>query len=117
MMGGVAVEQMLFGEPSTGSEKDLRGATEIARAMVATYGMGTSLGRVAVGGKAGEVFLGRDFTQMQNISQSTLEAVDVEIRAILEEAEAQAAAILTANRPIVDAIVDQLLENVKVRPV
>jgi cell division protease FtsH len=110
-MGGAAVEQMVFGETTTGSEGDLRSATSVARAMVATFGMGEALGRVAVGQKSGEVFLGRDFTQMQNISPATLEAVDGEVRTLLDAAEAKATAILRANRTIVEAIVAHLLEH------
>jgi len=110
-LGGAAVEQMVFGETTTGSEGDLRSATSVARAMVATFGMGEALGRVAVGQKSGEVFLGRDFTQMQNISPATLEAVDGEVRTLLDAAEAKATAILRANRVIVETIVAHLLDH------
>ncbi len=110
-MGGVAIEQMTLGELTTGSEGDLRTATSLARAMVATFGMGQSLGRVAVGQKSGEVFLGRDFTKMQEVSPATLESVDREVRFILEEAEATATAILRANQGAVATIVATLLER------
>jgi cell division protease FtsH len=111
IMGGVAVEQMMFGEATTGSEGDLSQATQIARAMVATFGMGQSLGRVAVGQKSGEVFLGRDFTKMQEVSPATLEAVDREVRQILEGAESEATAILRTNRSLVDDVAGRLVES------
>lgn len=110
-MGGVAVEQHVFGLTTTGSEGDLRSATGLARAMVATFGMGESLGRVAVGQKSGEVFLGRDFTKMQEVSPATLEAVDREVRSILESAEADATAILRSNAALVEKAVALLLER------
>ncbi|MHB8510601.1 MAG: ATP-dependent zinc metalloprotease FtsH [Actinomycetota bacterium] len=110
-MGGVAVEQSIFGYTTTGCEGDLRSATSIARAMVATFGMGHSLGRVAVGQKSGEAFLGRDFTKMQEVSPATLDAVDKEVREILENAERDATGIIMGNRTIVEAMVAYLMEH------
>ncbi|HEX9774406.1 MAG TPA: ATP-dependent zinc metalloprotease FtsH [Actinomycetota bacterium] len=110
-LGGVAVEQLVFGEVTTSSQGDLRSASDLARSMVATYGMGKALGRVAVAKAAGEVFLGRDFTQMQQVSPATLEAVDGEIRELLEQAEHAAAEALRANRARVEEIAALLLEH------
>lgn len=111
IMGGVAIEQHQFGLTTTGSEGDLRQATGIARAMVATFGMGESLGRVAVGQKSGEVFLGRDFTKISEVAPATLEAVDREVRAILERAEEEATEIIRVNGRRIEEIVDLLLEH------
>jgi cell division protease FtsH len=109
LMGGLAAEEMTFGQITTGNEADLRTATGIARAMVATYGMGETLGRAAFAQKAGEVFLGRDFSKMQEVSPATLEAVDREVRAILEYAEQHAVTILQTNREVLDTITSHLL--------
>ena len=109
LLAGAAVEEAAFGELSTGSEGDLRKATEVARAMVATYGMTASLGRVAIAEKAGEVFLGRDFSKMQAVSPQTLEAVDLEVRRLLDEAEECARKSLQANSAVVSDLVDLLL--------
>jgi cell division protease FtsH len=111
LMGGLAAEEILIGQITTGNEGDLRAATGIARAMVATYGMGETLGRAAFAQKAGEVFLGRDFTKMQEVSPATLEAVDREVRAILEHAEEHARTILEANRETLNGITRHLLEH------
>ena len=110
-MGGVAAEQVLLGETTTAVEGDLREATAISRSMVATYGMGETLGRVAFGQKSGEVFLGRDFTQMQNVSAATMEAVDSEVRTLMDDAEKQAWKIITANLVIANRLVALLLER------
>jgi len=111
LLGGLAAEELLLGEISTGNERDLRTATEIARAMVATYGMGDSLGRVAFAQKSGEVFLGRDFTRMQEVSPATLEAVDGEVRTILDRAERLAVAVLQENRALLDSLTTTLLDR------
>jgi len=109
-MGGPAVEQLVFGEITTGSEGDLHTATQLARSMVANLGMGESIGRVAIGQKSGEVFLGRDFTKMQEVSPATLEAVDREVRVLLGHAETAAIDILTANRDLVEQVATTLYE-------
>jgi cell division protease FtsH len=111
LMGGLAAEEILYGQITTGNEGDLRQATQLARAMVATYGMGQTLGRAAFAQKAGEVFLGRDFTKMQEVSPATLEAVDAEVHAILDHAEAHARTILEAHREMLDGITHHLLER------
>jgi cell division protease FtsH len=111
LMGGLAAEEILFGQITTGNEGDLRNATQLARAMVATYGMGKTLGRAAFAQKAGEVFLGRDFTKMQEVSQATLEAVDREVHTILDGAESHARTILEAHRDLLDGITAHLLER------
>jgi cell division protease FtsH len=111
MMGGLAAEEILLGQITTGNEGDLRAATSLARAMVATYGMGQTLGRAAFAQKAGEVFLGRDFTRMQEVSQATLESVDAEVRAILDHAEVHARTILEAHREVLDGIAHHLLQR------
>jgi cell division protease FtsH len=111
LMGGLAAEELELGEITTGSEGDLRAATQIARNMVATFGMGETLGRAAIAHKAGEVFLGRDFAKMQEVSPATLEAVDREIHVILDRAESQARQALERNRAVADEIRDTLLER------
>jgi len=111
LMGGLAAEELMLGEISTGNERDLRTATDIARAMVATYGMGETLGRVAVAQKSGEVFLGRDFTRMQEVSPATLEAVDGEVRAILDRAEHAALDVLRRNATLLESLTTTLLDE------
>ena len=111
LMGGLAAEEILIGQVTTGNEADLRTATQIARAMVATYGMGETLGRAAFAHKAGEVFLGRDFTKMQEVSPATLEAVDREVRVILDHAEDHARTILEANLETLHGITRHLLDR------
>jgi cell division protease FtsH len=110
MFGGLAAEQMAFGEVSTGNAQDLHEATELAKKMAGTYGMTPELARMQIV-KEGASYLGRDFTTMSMTSADTLKAMDTEIRAILLQAEQRAAQICERNRPVVDQIVAILLEN------
>ncbi|MGH9179265.1 MAG: ATP-dependent zinc metalloprotease FtsH [Acidimicrobiales bacterium] len=110
-MAGIAAEELVFGHPSTGSEQDLGRATDIARDMAGRYGMSARLGRMRVLHEHREVFLGRDYLSTRDVSQPTMEHLDAEIRRILDEQEAAAAAILVANRAVLDATAAALVDH------
>ncbi|MHB8510878.1 MAG: ATP-dependent zinc metalloprotease FtsH [Actinomycetota bacterium] len=110
LMGGLAAENMIFGEISTGNTGDLEKATELARKMVATWGMTHEVGRVTIQ-KAGAQYLGRDAASLMSVSQTVLESVDREIQNFIEEAEHRAEKILRANKKIMDDLVESLLEK------
>jgi cell division protease FtsH len=110
IMGGLAAENMIFGEISTGNTGDLERATELARKMVATWGMTHEVGRVTIQ-KAGAQYLGRDAASLMAVSQTVLESIDREIRDFIEEAEHRSEKILRTNRKVMDGLVEQLLEH------
>ncbi|MDQ2728877.1 MAG: ATP-dependent zinc metalloprotease FtsH [Actinomycetota bacterium] len=103
-MAGIAVEEIVFGDPSTGSERDLERATATARDMVGRFGMSPRLGRARVLRSPGEVFLGRDYLVAGDVSQPTLERLDIEVRRILAEQEETARHILHANGDTINAL-------------
>jgi len=107
-MAGVAAEQLVFGQISTGSEADLERATNAARDMAGRYGMSTRLGRVRVLREEREIFLGRDYLSTRDVSQPTLEHLDGEVRRILDEQESRSRAILLANRDVVGSLASAL---------
>src|SRR6188508_823018 len=84
-LGGHASEKLVFGEMSTGAENDIEVATNIARKMVKEYGMSDRLGPVALGHKEELVFLGREIGEQKNYSEKTAEAIDEEIRLLIDE--------------------------------
>jgi cell division protease FtsH len=110
-MAGVAAEELVLGQPSTGSEQDLERATNTARDMAGRYGMSARLGRVRVLKDHGEVFLGRDYLASQDVSQPTLENLDAEVRRILDEEEAAASRILSAHRKVLDSLTTALMSQ------
>jgi cell division protease FtsH len=110
-MAGVAAEELVLGQPSTGSEQDLERATNTARDMAGRYGMSARLGRVRVLKDHGEVFLGRDYMASQDVSQPTLENLDAEVRRILDEEEAAASKILSAHRSILELLASALMSQ------
>ena len=59
LLGGRAAEQLVLGDISTGASNDIQRATQMARKMVATYGMSEQLGTVAFDAGHDEVFIGQ----------------------------------------------------------
>ncbi len=108
-MAGVAAEELLLGQTSTGAEADLERATGIARDMAGRFGMSTRLGRVRILHEQREVFLGRDYLYTRDVSQPTLEHLDLEVRTILDDQEAAAKAILIAHRHVLESLATALV--------
>ena len=111
LTGGRVAEQMVFNEISTGAGNDLERATELVRAMVCEYGMSEAIGPLTVGKRHSNPFLGRDMMEDRNYSEQIAQAIDKEIRTIMDTGYERAKAILTENRAKMDAIVKVLLEK------
>ncbi len=111
MMGGRAAEELSMGTMTSGAQDDLTQATRLARHMVLDWGMSHRLGPVHLGGDEQEVFLGEDLARTRAFSDQTAHEVDLEVRAILEEAMDRARTLLTDYRASLDRIVDALIEN------
>jgi cell division protease FtsH len=109
-MGGRIAEEMVTGDFSNGAYGDLKQATRIARAMVCDYGM-SELGPVAMGENQDTVFLGRDITRSQQVSEDTARKIDDAISTILHSQYKRAQEIITENRVALDKIAGALLEH------
>jgi cell division protease FtsH len=109
-LGGHAAETVVFGEMSTGAENDIEKATTIARKMVKEYGMSDRLGPVALGHKEELVFLGREIGEQKNYSEKVAEAIDEEIRRLIDTGYARAVTIIKEQRPILDALARELIQ-------
>ncbi len=110
LAGGRAAEELVFGDPTTGAANDLEKATEIARQMVERYGMSERIGFVGLT-RGDPVFLGQGFGYPATHSDETSTAIDQEIRDIISAAQREAATILSAHRPALDAMAAELLEK------
>jgi cell division protease FtsH len=110
-LGGHAAERVVFGEMSTGAENDIEVATNIARKMVKEYGMSERLGPVALGHKEELVFLGREIGEQKNYSEKVAEAIDEEIRRLIDAGYAMAVQILTERREILDTLAGELVKH------
>jgi cell division protease FtsH len=110
LMAGIAAENLIFGEGSTGGEQDIEQATDLARDIVARYGMSPELGPVRLLAKASEGFLGND-VPLGDISIETQTAIDNEIRRLVADAQAEAAALLSRHRATLDDLAARLDEE------
>src|SRR5438874_3195184 len=110
LLGGNAAEKLIFGDTTTGAENDIEKATNIARKMVKEYGMSERLGTVALGHKEELVFLGREIGEQKNYSEKTAEAIDEEIRRLIDEGYAAAVQIITDHRDVLDHIAAALIQ-------
>jgi len=108
-LGGHCAEKLVFGEMSTGAQNDLEVATNLARKMVCEYGMSDSLGPRTFGHKEEMVFLGREISEQKNYSEKMAEAIDDEIRRLIETAHNEAMSILEERRPVLDLMSDELI--------
>ncbi|MCC7328197.1 MAG: cell division protein FtsH, partial [Burkholderiales bacterium] len=110
LFGGRIAEELFMNQMTTGASNDFERATEIARSMVTRYGMSDEMGPMVYGENEGEVFLGRSVTTQKNVSESTMQKVDEEIRKIIDSQYAVARKLLEDNRDKVEAMAKALLE-------
>lgn len=111
-MGGRIAEKLIYGADgiTTGAGSDLRKATEIARDMIIEQGMGSKLrDQVFHEDNGGMVF--DKITHERPYSDATAEEIDREVEALIKEAAKRAETVLKANRPVLDALKDALLEH------
>jgi cell division protease FtsH len=110
LFGGRIAEEIFMHQMTTGASNDFERATEIARRMVTQWGMSDELGPMVYGENEGEVFLGRSITTHKNVSETTMQKVDAEIRRIVDEQYKIARKLIEDNRDKVEAMAKALLE-------
>lgn len=104
-LGGMAAEQVVFGVITTGAESDLEQVTNLARGMVGRWGMSHKVGRLTA--------IPSDAQQAYGLSAApaTLDAVDGEMRRIVDECYEVACRLLRENRDRLDSLSAALLAN------
>ncbi len=110
-LGGRTAEEVVFGDPSTGASNDIEKATHLARKMVMEYGMSDRLGPLQYGRPEAEVFLGRDYTRNQDLSNEVAAAIDEEVRFLITQAHDEARVIIEAHRDALDRVAEVLIER------
>jgi cell division protease FtsH len=111
LLGGRSAEEVIFGRVTTGAANDLQRATDIAEQMVGTYGMSDTLGPLAYDKQGGGRFLGGGNNPRRVVSDATAQAIDREVRALVDRGHDTALAILEANRPLLEEIAEKILEK------
>jgi cell division protease FtsH len=111
LFGGRVAEELVLEHTTTGAGNDIEKATDLARRMVCEWGMSEKLGPMTFGKKEEEIFLGRDFTQKVDYSESTAIEIDAEVRRIIQESYHRAKDLLKTNLRLLHKVAEKLLEK------
>ena len=111
LLGGRSAEEVVFGKITTGASNDLQRATDIAEQMVGTFGMSDILGPLAYDKQGGGQFLGGGNNPRRSVSDATAQAIDKEVRDLVDDAHETALKILRNNLPLLESISQKILKE------
>ncbi len=107
-MGGRAAEEVVMNTMTNGASQDIQEATNIARNMVAMYGMSEEFGMMALGSVRNQYL---DGGYGLDCAQDTAAVMDKAVKAVLDVCYAEAVKVIQANREDMDRVVAYLLEK------
>ena len=110
-LAGLAAEQIIYNETSSGASSDLKQATYFARSMVTDLGMSDKLGHRTYGDKQELIFLGREISETKDYSERTALEIDREMDKIISEASTNATKILTENKDKLVKLAEALISR------
>jgi len=105
-LGGRAAEDVIFGKISTGALSDLERVTKVAYSMVTMYGMNDRIGNVSYYDSKQS-----DYAFTKPYSESTSQAIDEEVRKLIEQAYQFVKNMLSDRRDALEVIAKELLEK------
>ena len=110
--GGRIAEEIIFGKDkiTNGAASDIQMVTNLSKKMITEWGMSEKLGRLRYNSDSEEVFLGHSVAQSKNLSDSTANLIDEEVRYLAEEAENNCRKILQDNIEELHIVAKGLLE-------
>jgi cell division protease FtsH len=111
LMGGRAADRLVYHQPYSGHEDDLKQATRLARYMITHWGMSDRLGPMSFRVGEEHVFLGKEIQEARDFSEGTAAIIDEEVQRILRESDERAYKLLEGNRPKLEALVEALLQK------
>jgi cell division protease FtsH len=111
LLGGRVAEELVFGEISTGAQNDLQRATDIARSMIAEYGMSDALGLVTYERPRQALFPPEGFGQNKTYSETKATQIDEEVSRLMEETHQRVRVILSERRQVLDDLADLLSQK------
>ncbi|MCI0740004.1 MAG: hypothetical protein L0Y72_13245, partial [Gemmataceae bacterium] len=109
IMGGRAADRLVYSQPFSGHENDLKQATRLARYMVTHWGMSDKLGPMSFRIGEEHIFLGKELQEPRDFSEDTAKVIDEEVQKLLREADDRAYDLLQSNRDKLDRLVEELL--------
>ncbi|HAJ34716.1 MAG TPA: cell division protein FtsH [Chloroflexi bacterium] len=110
LLGGRVAEEIRFGDFTTGASNDLERVTNMARAMVTQWGMSERLGPIRYGEREEMMFLNRSFSEHRNYSDKVAQAIDEEVKQLVDEAHSRCHQLLSEHWPALQRVAQRLLE-------
>ncbi|MBQ9974213.1 MAG: ATP-dependent zinc metalloprotease FtsH [Oscillospiraceae bacterium] len=107
-MGGRAAEQVVLDTMTNGASQDIQEATNIARNMVAMFGMSDEFGMMALGSLRNQYL---DGGYGLDCAQETAALMDKEVKAILDTCYADAVKVIEENLDDMHKVVSYLLDK------
>ena len=107
-MGGRAAEEVVLNTMTNGAAQDIQDATNIARNMVAMFGMSDEFGMMALASRRNQYL---DGGYGMDCAQDTAARMDMAVKELLDKCYADAVEILKANREDMDKVVAYLMEK------
>ncbi len=114
LLGGRVAEALTFGDISTGASNDIERVSDIARKMVTKYGMSDELGPIAFGSGHDEVFLGRDYSNIRNYSETVASKIDSVVGEIIMDAYNRCTQLLKEHSDKLEIVAEYLIKNEKI---
>lgn len=113
LLGGRAAEKIIYDHLSTGAADDLVKATDIARAMVARYGMDPELGHVSYDSdRPGYLGTGDQSSWLnRRYSDATAERIDAAVKNVIDRIFERTIKVLEDNRGLLESTARDLLER------
>ncbi|MBQ7752001.1 MAG: ATP-dependent zinc metalloprotease FtsH [Clostridia bacterium] len=108
LLAGRVAEEIVFNTKTTGAANDIERANELARAMIAQYGMSDKFGMAALEKTQSKYLDGRN---VPNCSEATMTLLDEEIIKVLKTAHEKAEKLLRDNMEALDKIAEFLIEK------
>jgi len=111
LLGGRVAEELVFNTMTSGASSDLEKCTGLARKMICEWGMSEKLGPLTFGNREEEIFLGRELTVTNNISEATAQEIDSEVRSLVMKAYRISKDLLVTHRTVLDKVARALVER------
>ena len=107
-MGGRAAEEVVMNTMTNGASQDIQDATNVARNMVAMFGMSDEFGMMALASRRNQYL---DGGYGMDCAQETAARMDKAVKDILDKCYAEAVQIIRDNREDMDKVVAYLIEK------
>ena len=111
LLGGRAAEEIIFGEITTGAHNDLEKVTEIARSIVAVYGMSKRLGQITYRQRSNPYLQQQGIFSQQECSPFTSQIIDEEVKKLVDERMEQVKNLLKEKLDLIHKVAEELLNK------